>query len=171
MDLKKNITQSIYQMRSFNQVYTTSKKEVLAQKKQILESQRIAVVKAIKEMYMVTVPFKELPAHDLEVLKNKVLEYWSPTTGLNKAGERLLNENEITINKNSNKDDLRLYIERQVKKHLPVILEAYRRCDVASVVDAFKEDIRLKTARNVNENFIRNTVWNLIEDKFKTGSL
>lgn len=171
MDLKKNITQSIYQMRSFNQVYTTSKKEVLAQKKQILESQRIAVVKAIKEMYMVTVPFKELPAHDLEVLKNKVLEYWSPTTGLNKAGERLLNENEITINKNSNKDDLRLYIERQVKKHLPVILEAYRRCDVASVVDAFKEDIRQKTARNVNENFVRNTVWSLIEDKFKTGSL
>lgn len=158
-------------MRNFNQVYTSSKKEVLAQKAQILESQRIAVVKAIKEMYMITIPFKDMPKADLEILKNKVLEYWNPITGLNKAGERLLNENEITINKNSNKDDLRLYIEKQTKKHLTAILEAYRRCDVNAVVKAFKDDICQRTKRNVNEAFIRNTVWNLIEGKIKTGAL
>jgi hypothetical protein len=156
-------------MKSFNQVYTTSKREVLAQRAQILEAQKVEVVKAIKEMYMITVPFKELPKNDLELLKNKVLEYWSPTTGLNKAGEKLLNEKEVTINRNSSKADLRLYIESQVKKHLNPIMEAYRRMDVDSVTQAFSEDMKNKTGRNINKQFIKNTVWNLIENRFKNG--
>jgi len=66
---------------------------------------------------------------------------------------------------------LRLYIESQVKKHLPVILEAYRRCDVGSVTEAFQTDIKMKTGRIASTALINNTVWNLIEDKIRTGQL
>lgn len=156
-------------MRNYNQVCKDSKQEVLQQKAAILETQKVAVINALKEMYMITGKISSLPYELQEEMKTRVLEYWSPKTGLTKAGVRLLNEQEIVINKKSSKDDLRLYIEKQVKKHYQTILESYRNQNVTAVVDAFKEDLLLKTGRNINENFINNTVWKLLEDRFKLG--
>jgi hypothetical protein len=48
-------------------------------------------------------------------------------------------------------------------------MEAYRRMDVDSVTQAFSEDMKNKTGRNINKQFIKNTVWNLIENRFKNG--
>ena len=118
---------------------------------------------------MITGKISSLPYELQEEMKTRVLEYWSPKTGLTKSGVRLLNEREIVINKKSSKDDLRLYIEKQVEKHYQTILESYRNQNVTAVVDAFKEDLLLKTGRNINENFINNTVWKLLEDRFKLG--
>lgn len=156
-------------MRNYNQVCKDSKQEVLQQKAAILETQKVAVINALKEMYMITGKISSLPYELQEEMKTRVLEYWSPKTGLTKSGVRLLNEREIVINKKSSKDDLRLYIEKQVKKHYQTILESYRNQNVTAVVDAFKEDLLLKTGRNINENFINNTVWKLLEDRFKLG--
>lgn len=156
-------------MRNYNQVCKDSKQEVLQQKAAILEAQKVAVINALKEMYMITGKISSLPYELQEEMKTRVLEYWSPKTGLTKSGVRLLNEREIVINKKSSKDDLRLYIEKQVKKHYQTILESYRNQNVTAVVDAFKEDLLLKTGRNINENFINNTVWKLLEDRFKLG--
>lgn len=156
-------------MRNYNQVCKDSKQEVLQQKAAILETQKVAVINALKEMYMITGKISSLPYELQEEMKTRVLEYWNPKTGLTKSGVRLLNEREIVINKKSSKDDLRLYIEKQVKKHYQTILESYRNQNVTAVVDAFKEDLLLKTGRNINENFINNTVWKLLEDRFKLG--
>ena len=156
-------------MRNYNLVCKDSNQEVLQQKAAILETQKVAVINALKEMYMITGKISSLPYELQEEMKTRVLEYWSPKTGLTKAGVRLLNEQEIVINKKSSKDDLRLYIEKQVKKHYQTILESYRNQNVTAVVDAFKEDLLLKTGRNINENFINNTVWKLLEDRFKLG--
>ncbi|MBO6272654.1 hypothetical protein J6O48_07720 [bacterium] len=45
-------------------------------------------------------------------MAKKIYEYWSPKTGINKAGIKLINENMITLSKNSTKDDIRLYIQK-----------------------------------------------------------
>lgn len=158
-------------MKSFNEVYRNSKKEVLEQKAAIIETQKVAVVKAIKEMYMVSGKITDLPKAMQQEMANRVLEYWDPKFGLTKAGARLLNENVITLNTRSSKDDLRLYIEHQVKAHHNAIVEAYRNSNVDAVVEAFKEDLYVKTNRRINESFIKNTVWNIISNKFKEGSL
>lgn len=156
-------------MRSYNDVCKDSKQEVLEQKAQILETQKAAVITALKEMYMVTCKMSQLPTEMQEEMKRRVLEYWDPKTGLTKSGVKLLTEKEITINKQSTKDDFKLYIEKQVKKHYRVIIEAYRNQNVQSVVEAFKEDLLVKTGRHINERFINNTVWNLISDRIKMG--
>lgn len=156
-------------MRNYNDVCKDSKQEVLKQKAQILETQKVAVINALKEMYMITGKVSQLPIAMQEEMKNRVLEYWNPKTGLTKSGVKLLNEKEITINKQSKKEDLRLYIESQVKKHYRVIIESYRNQNVQAVLEAFKEDILTKTGRNINENFINNTVWNLVENRIKLG--
>jgi len=118
---------------------------------------------------MITKQMSELPAEEQKEFAKKLLEYWSPKTGINKAGIRLLNENELSLSTESTKEDIRLYIEKTTKKHLQAITEAYRRNDVQSVTNAFKEDIEPKIQKSLKESFINNTIWSIVSNRIKMG--
>mgnify|MGYP003398419846 FL=1 len=118
---------------------------------------------------MITGNMSDLPAEQKKEMAKKVFEYWSPKTGINKAGIKLLNENMITLSANSTKDDIRLYIEKQTKKNLVAITEAYRSGNGKYVVETFKSDIEPAVGKKLKENFITNTVWNLISNRIKLG--
>lgn len=156
-------------MKSFSTVYKNSKKEVLEQKAALIESQKVSIINALKETYMITGNMSDLPKEMQKDMANKVLEYWNPKTGINTAGLKLLTENEITLSPKSTKADIKLYIEKQVKKHLPVITEAYRTSNVSAVTEAFKEDIEPKVRKTIKETFINNAVWDLISSRIKNG--
>lgn len=156
-------------MKNYNTVYNSSREEVLAEKAALYESQKVAIVKALKENYMITKQMSELPAEEQKEFAKKLLEYWSPKTGINKAGIRLLNENELSLSTESTKEDIRLYIEKTTKKHLQAITEAYRRNDVQSVTNAFKEDIEPKIQKSLKESFINNTIWSIVSNRIKMG--
>jgi hypothetical protein len=126
-------------------------------------------VNVLKEAYMITGNVSDMPADVQKEMAQRVLEYWSPKTGINKAGVKLLTENEITLTPRSTKDDIKLYIEKQVKKHLGAITEAYRNSNVTAVTEAFKEDIEPKVKKTLKESFINNTVWNVISNRIKNG--
>ena len=156
-------------MKNFNTVYNNSKREVLAQKAALYESQKIALIKVLKENYMITRPISEMSYDAQKEFADRLLEYWSPKTGINKAGVRLLNENELTLTARSNKEDIKLYIAKQVKKHLVAITEAYRQNNINAVTDAFKEDIEPQIHKTLKESFINNTIWEIISDRIKNG--
>lgn len=156
-------------MKSFSTVYNNSKKQVLDAREKLYESQKVAVINVLKETYMITGNMSDLPADQKKEMAKKVFEYWSPKTGINKAGIKLLNENMITLSANSTKDDIRLYIEKQTKKNLVVITEAYRSGNGKYVVETFKSDIEPAVGKKLKENFITNTVWNLISNRIKLG--
>ena len=148
-------------MKSFSTVYNNSKKQVLEAREKLYESQKVAVINVLKETYMITGNMSDLPADQKKEMAKKVFEYWSPKTGINKAGIKLLNENMITLSANSTKDDIRLYIEKQTKK--------YRSGNGKYVVETFKSDIEPAVGKKLKENFITNTVWNLISNRIKLG--
>ena len=156
-------------MKSFSTVYNNSKKQVLEAREKLYESQKVAVINVLKETYMITGNMSDLPADQKKEMAKKVFEYWSPKTGINKAGIKLLNENMITLSANSTKDDIRLYIEKQTKKNLVAITEAYRPGNGKYVVETFKSDIEPAVGKKLKENFITNTVWNLISNRIKLG--
>lgn len=156
-------------MKSFSTVYNNSKKQVLEAREKLYESQKVAVINVLKETYMITGNMSNLPADQKKEMAKKVFEYWSPKTGINKAGIKLLNENMITLSANSTKDDIRLYIEKQTKKNLVAITEAYRFGNGKYVVETFKSDIEPAVGKKLKENFITNTVWNLISNRIKLG--
>lgn len=158
-------------MKNFTEVYKNSKTEVLEQRKAVVEAQRIEVVKALKEMYMVTGKITDLPKKMQDEMKARILEYWKPKVGLTKAGQHLLTENKICINSRSGKEDIRLYIESQVKMNFNSIVEAYRNSNVDAVTEAFKTDLFNKTGRRIVDKFIKDTVWNLLESRFREGEL
>ncbi|WQJ53266.1 MAG: hypothetical protein [Wendovervirus sonii] len=156
-------------MKSYNTVYNNSRDEVLAEKAALYESQKVAIVKALKENYMITKQISELTKEEQKDFAKKLFEYWSPKTGINKAGVRLLNENELSLSTESTKEDIRLYIEKTTKKHLQAITEAYRRNDIQSVTNAFKEDIEPKIQKTLKESFINNTIWGIVSNRIKMG--
>ena len=156
-------------MKSFSTVYHKSKKQVLEAREKLYESQKVAVINVLKETYMITGNMSDLPADQKKEMAKKVFEYWSPKTGINKAGIKLLNENMITLSPNSTKEDIRLYIQKQTKKNLVAITEAFRSGNGNVVVETFKNDIEPAVGKTLKESFITNTVWNLISNRIKLG--
>ena len=102
-------------------------------------------------------------------MAKKILEYWSPKTGINKAGIKLINENMITLSPNSTKEDIKLYIQKQTKKNLIAITEAFREGNGNVVVDTIKKDIEPVLGKKIKSDFITNTVWNLVSNRIKNG--
>ena len=156
-------------MKSFSTVYNKSKKQVLEAREKLYESQKVAVINVLKETYMITGNMSDLPADQKKEIAKKVFEYWSPKTGINKAGIKLLNENMITLSPNSTKEDIRLYIQKQTKKNLVAITEAFRSGNGNVVVETFKNDIEPAVGKTLKESFITNTVWDLISNRIKLG--
>ncbi len=156
-------------MKNFTAVYNNSKQQVLSERTAMYESQKIALVKVLKENYMITGNISDMSYDVQKEFKAKLLEYWSPTEGINKVGVKLLTENELTLSPRSTKDDIKLYIEKQVHKHLVAITESYRRNDIQAVTEAFKEDIEPKIRKTLKESFINNTVWEIIANRIKNG--
>ena len=157
-------------MKSFNSVYNKSKKQVLDAKAKLYESQKLAIIKVLKEAYMITGNMSDLPEKQKKEMAKKVFEYWSPKTGINKAGIKLINENMITLNHNSTKEDIKLYIQKQTKKNLITITEAFKAGNGNVVVKTLKEDIEPCIGKKLKDSFITNTVWDLISERIKLGN-
>ena len=156
-------------MKNFNTVYNDSKAQVLKERAAMYESQKVAIVNVLKQNYMITGNISDLPADQQKQFATRLLEYWSPKTGIKKEGIKLLNENELTLSPASNKEDIKLYIEKQVKRHLVAMTEAYRQNNGNAVIEAIKADVEPKIHKTLKESFVNNTVWNLISDRIKFG--
>ena len=135
----------------------------------LYEKQKQAIVSILKEQYMITGKIENLPIEEQKQMAYRLMEYWSPKTGIKKAGIKLLNENEIVLTPQSTKEYIKLYIEHQVKKHINAITEAYRNNNVHAVTESFKDSIEPRIHKTLKETFINNTVWNLIEHRIKNG--
>ena len=156
-------------MKSFSTVYNKSKKQVLEDKQRLYESQKEKVINVLKETYMITGNMSDLPIDQKKMMAKKILEYWSPRTGINKAGIKLINENMITLSPNSTKEDIKLYIQKQTKKNLVAITEAFRSGNGNVVISTLKEDIEPTIGKKLKESFITDIVWNLISNRIKLG--
>ena len=156
-------------MKSFNTVYNRSKKNVLNARYNLYESQKKQIIKVLKETYMITGNLSDLSESNQKKMAKKILEYWSPRTGINKAGIKLLTENMISLNRNSTKEDIRLYIQKQTKRNLQEITEAFRSGNGNVVVETFKQNMEPMLGKSVKESFITNTIWNLISNRIKLG--
>lgn len=156
-------------MKSFSTVYNRSKKNVLNARYNLYESQKKQIIKVLKETYMITGSLSDLSETNQKKMAKKILEYWSPRTGINKAGIKLLTENMISLSSNSTKEDIRLYIQKQTKRNLDEITEAFRSGNGNVVVETFKQNMEPMLGKSVKESFITNTIWNLISNRIKLG--
>ena len=156
-------------MRSYNQVYNQSKKEILDRKKNMFEQQKVAIVNVLKEEYMITGKMSELPQNEKVKMAKRLAEYWSPKTGINANGVRLLNENVITLSPNSTASDIQLFIQKRTKKNLEAIVECFRAGKQKIVVEEFRKEIGPMIGKTLKESFIIDSVWGIIGNRIKQG--
>lgn len=156
-------------MRSYNQVYNQSKKEILDRKKNMFEQQKVAIVNVLKEEYMITGKMSELPQDEKVKMAKRLAEYWSPKTGINSNGVRLLNENVITLSSNSTASDIQHFIQKRTKKNLEAIVECFRAGKQKIVVEEFRKEIGPMIGKTLKESFIIDSVWGIIGNRIKQG--
>lgn len=156
-------------MRSYNQVYNQSKKEILDRKKNMFEQQKVAIANVLKEEYMITGKMSDLPQDEKVKMAKRLAEYWSPKTGINANGVRLLNENVITLSLNSTASDIQLFIQKRTKKNLEAIVECFRAGKQKIVVEEFRKEIGPMIGKTLKESFIIDSVWGIIGNRIKQG--
>ena len=104
-------------MRTYNQVFNQSKKEVLDQRKAVFDKQKIAVVNVLKENYGIDGKIDDLSKKEKEKMLKRLLEYWNPKTGINEKGVKLIQDSIIVLNENSTADDIRAYIRKRAYRN------------------------------------------------------
>ena len=128
-------------MRTYKEVYNQSKKEVLEQRKAVFEKQKIAVVNVLKENFNISGKIEDLPKDELEQMKRRLLEYWSPKTGINEKGVKLIQENIIVLSAQSTPDDVRAYIRKQAYRNAQQMVECFRAGRQDLIVESFNEEM------------------------------
>lgn len=156
-------------MRSFSTIYKEQKQNRMAEINESYRQQKIEICKALKQNYMIESRVKDMSPADKARLSKKILEYWSPISGINSNGVALLNENKLALDKSSSKKDISRYIINETKKNYQLVISAFKNNTSKELVESMKEDIKEKTGRVINESSIRDIMWNLVADKIKIG--
>lgn len=156
-------------MKSFDIVLNNSKKQIIAQRVSLYESQKHLVIDALKNIYMIDGEMKALPILKKKEMAKKVLEYWSPRTGIKPEGIALLKENVITLNENSKSSDIKKFIQMETRKNVNEIADAFKTGRSKLVIESFKKTIEKKVKKALLAESIRNVVWDIVADKIKKG--
>jgi len=156
-------------MRTYNQVFNQSKKEVLDQRKAVFDKQKIAVVNVLKENYGIDGKIDDLSKKEKEKMLQRLLEYWSPKTGINEKGVKLIRESIIVLNENSTADDIRAYIRKRAYRNAQQMIECFRAGRQDVIVESFNEEIQPLVGKPLKQKFIINTVWDVVSRRIKNG--
>ena len=154
-------------MRDFNQVLNESKREVMLSKKEKIDSEKRAVLEAIKTDYMITSKFKDLNLPDKLKFKSIILEYWNPKTGLTSKGVKFLNEGEMALNKDSQADDVKKFIAKDVKKSIEDFIKATYNGTGKKLVMDLQKKIESQTKKRIKYQFVLDAVMEVISPKLK----
>lgn len=104
-------------MRSFSNVQENNANRILNEKKVKADSQRVELLSAIKKTYGIS-NFKTLSESEKSVYRNMINEMWDSVEGLNERGLKFVNESEITLSKNSERDEIIKFITQEFNKNL-----------------------------------------------------
>lgn len=104
-------------MRSFSTVQENNANRILNEKKVKADSQRVELLSAIKKTYGIS-NFKTLSESEKSVYRNMINEMWDSVEGLNERGLKFVNESEITLSKESDKQEIIKFVEQEFGKNL-----------------------------------------------------
>lgn len=156
-------------MRSYSQVYNTSRTEVQEQRRKVVEAQKVAIVNVLKENYSISGKISDLDSKTKEKLAKKLAEYWSPKTGLNNAGVTFINEHRLVLTPKSPISDVKEYIRRMALKNIQEVTECFRHGQTSVIVESYNNEIHSMMGKMIKENFIIDTVWSVVADRIKKG--
>ena len=104
-------------MQSFSNIQERNANKILESKRIAADAQRVQLLGAIKKTYGIE-SFKSLSESEKSVYRNMINEMWDSVEGLNERGLKFVNESEITLSKESDKQEIIKFIEQEFRKNL-----------------------------------------------------
>lgn len=104
-------------MRSFKDVYKSSKESVREAQNAQIALQRQEILAAMSNVYGVK-NFSTLNESEKAKYKGLLLEYWNPKTGMTKKGKLLIKESQKTIFPASSQDEIKEYFQNEIHKNI-----------------------------------------------------
>jgi len=158
-------------MKSFKEVLEASKQQVLEARKYKIENEKVALLEAIKSQYMITCKLKELDKKKQHQVLNMLLEYWSPKTGINRAGIKYLNEGAIAINENSSDANIKLFAQKEIRDNIIAFQNAFMAQRGKDVVSRLQENIEYRTHKNVQFDQLFEMALTIVNEKIKQDNM
>lgn len=104
-------------MQSFSNIQERNANKILESKRIAADAQRVQLLGAIKKTYGIE-SFKSLSESEKSVYRNMINEMWDSVEGLNERGLKFVNESEITLSKESDKQEIIKFVEQEFRKNL-----------------------------------------------------
>ena len=104
-------------MRNFLEVYNTNKERVDESNRISADKQRVELLKALKREYGIQ-DFKSLSESEKTTYKRMNNEMWDANNSLNEKGLKFGNESEITLTKESEKEEIIKAIKNMFNENL-----------------------------------------------------
>lgn len=158
-------------MKSFENVYAASKAQVLEARKNQIQNEKIALLEHIKSNLMITCKLKELNEAKQKQVLNMLLEYWSPKKGINKAGEKFLNENLVSIHVDSSPENVEFFAQKEVKDHINEFMTAFVTGKGKMIVERLQANIENRICRSIKYQPLFEMVSSIVTSKLKSDNM
>lgn len=151
-------------MRSFKEVYVDNKNKVNENLKVAADKERVELLKAIRREYGIK-DFNGLSESEKLQYKNLIKEMWSPETGLNERGKKLVNESKMTLSSDSDEEQIKRYITKEMKSDLKNYLLWFASEGVnGQNPNKIKKDIDSQMGKKVNSSLFKEVIVELLTD-------
>jgi len=107
-------------MKSFDNVYRDSKRDVLNERSERIEKEHAQVVSAVKRIYGVD-DFGKLDECDRSYYRDLINSVWSKSEGLNEKGVRLVTESVVPLLEGCSDIDIEKRFKREISKDIKSI--------------------------------------------------
>ncbi len=147
-------------MRSFLDVQKECENKINESRKVAIDNERLQLLGAIKREYGIS-DFKALTESERTVFTNIIHSMWSPSEGLNESGIKFVNEGEVTLNKESQKEEIKKFIESDFQRNFFGYLEGitgkrFTGNSNPKTPSSLREKINEMTGKNISpENFMQ----------------
>ena len=158
-------------MKSIKEVYAKSRQSILEAQKNKINFQKVQLLEAIKSDLMITCKLKELSEGKQHQVLNMLLTYWSPKKGINKAGEKFLNEGALTINESSTNENIQLFAQKEVKDHINEFITAFATANGKKYVQRLQENLQYRTKKNIDFKSLFEMVTKIINKKMVSDNM
>ena len=104
-------------MRKFSEVYNSKLDKINESKRINADKQRLDLLSAIKREYGIS-SFNTLSESEKNVYTKMIHEMWDSVDGLNEKGLKFVNESEVSLSKESGKQEIIKFAEQEFRKNL-----------------------------------------------------
>ena len=158
-------------MKSFENVYNTSKNVALNEQQKVFAADKAKLLAAIKHEYGVK-DFNSLSEDEKSSYKSMLNEMWNSSTGMTKKGIAFLNESKAVLTEQSTDEQIEKYFKKEFKACVENAVQAMasgKECGCCKEIKAKVEaDTKKKLSNKVAKQWMYAVCCDYIGSKIKS---